>query len=89
MAGPLVPLRSFEERLGVRFVRTQVPVHGGPAQTVLQRVSGGRPDEVWLKLLARRHDNERHTLEEWQELIERYRSEPAHPSDPRYNPPVL
>ena len=88
MPGFPVPLRAFAESLGVKTVTTQVPTMGGQ-RTVFQWSSGGHEDEVWLKLLQIRHPNERHSLEGWSKLIDQYRNEPAHPSDPRYNPPVL
>lgn len=40
----------------------------------------GHSNEIWLKLLSRLHVAEKHTLADWNALIDRYRNEPAHPS---------
>jgi hypothetical protein len=88
LAGSPVPLRTFAESLGVRYASVQARTTRGHRQ-IAQALSSGHPDEVWLKLLAIRHPNGRHSVEDWAKLIERYKQEPAHPSDPNYAPPVL
>jgi len=50
---------------------------------VVMTATPGHPDEIWLKLLKIRHGRERHTPAEWAKLIDKYREDPAHPTDPR------
>lgn len=50
---------------------------------VVMTVTPGHVDEVWLKMLKIRHGSERHTPAEWAGLIDKYREDPAHPTDPR------
>ena len=88
MAGLAVPLKAFAESLGVRYQTVQARSAEGQSP-ITQRHSSGHPDEVWLKMLEIRHPNGRYSLDDWAKLIEKYRDEPAHPSDPKYNPPVL
>jgi len=78
-----VPLRVFAATLGPRVTHRQVII-GGVPRMVAATASAGHPDEVWMKLLSMRHQNERHTMTEWQALIEKYRDEPAHPLHPRW-----
>jgi hypothetical protein len=40
----------------------------------------GTEDEVWSVWLGKMHGRENHTLGEWQDLIDNYRHQPAHPS---------
>lgn len=72
-----VPLEHFAATL-----RPRTDPATRPGQRA--RLLPGEPDEVWLRLLSIRHRSERHTHAEWRSLIDRYRREPAHPSDPRY-----
>jgi hypothetical protein len=73
-----VPLAVFAREVGPSVSYRQVRVRGRTA--MLPVVVPGTPDEIWLKMLAVRHPNERHTLAGWRALIEKYRDEPAHPS---------
>lgn len=78
-----VPLSAFAREVGPSVSQRQVRVHG--RTVTLPMVTPGTPDEVWLKLLAVRHPNERHTITGWRALLDRYRDEPAHPAHPGWN----
>lgn len=81
-----IPLAAFGALLRPQLTATQVVQNrrpGSPPHTI-RVYSAGHPDEIWLKLLEVRHNNERHTEQEWRALIDKYRDEPAHPADPNY-----
>ena len=79
-----VPLQVYAASLRpqrVPFLRGGRPVivRGRQVMTMSQ----GHPNEVWLRLLRIQHGRERHTPTEWAALIDQYREQPAHASDPR------
>lgn len=78
-----MPLAAFARIVGPRLTHRQVVVRGRPVMATAT-ADPGDPDEVWLKVLASRHPNEKHTPSEWRGLIDRYRREPAHPAHPGY-----
>jgi hypothetical protein len=46
-------------------------------------MSAGSPLQIWLKLLKMNHGTERHTMADWEGLIQEYLNKPAHASDPK------
>lgn len=45
----------------------------------------GTSDEIWTGILRMNHGFENHKPSEWHAMIDNYRHQPAHPSDPRFN----
>ena len=82
MAGePPIAFASFAQTLRPRRV-TVPPRPGavGRAAMPVVTIQPGQPDEIWLKFIGIRHGREKHTASEWRGLIDKYRSQPAHPS---------
>jgi hypothetical protein len=69
-----VPLSAFAKTLRPRVVK--VPSTAVPGAT-RDALMPGSPDEIWLKWLLRVHGREKHTPDEWQALIDKYRDMPA------------
>lgn len=80
--GPTMPFAAFAASLGPQA--SVVAPATRPGQVARVRVDPGHPDEVFLRLLRNRHGRESHTHADWMALIERFRNEPAHPSDPNF-----
>ena len=75
-----VPFRDYaktQRPKEVAMVKAGKPVmfKGRPVKTM----TPGEPNEIWLKLLKINHGTEKHTLAEWDGLIDTYREQPAHP----------
>jgi len=77
-----VPLSKFADALrpqitGYTSVFSKI---GGKksAPRQLATYSSGDADQVWVKLLAVHHGNERHTMSEWRDMIDQYRQQPAY-----------
>lgn len=81
-----IPLAAFGATLRPQLTST-VSVRSnrpGDAPRSINTYTQGHPDEIWLKLLEVKHGIERHTADGWHALIAKYKSQPAHPSDPNY-----
>lgn len=78
-----MPLREFARLIGPRTESRSIPGPGG-RMMMSARTLPGTEEEVWLKLLAIRHPNERHSAEQWRKFIEQYGKEQAHPTHPEY-----
>lgn len=46
------------------------------------------PDEVYLSLMQVNHGRENHKPSEWRGILDSYRSQPAHPDHPGFDPSV-
>lgn len=78
-----VPLAAFARIVGPHVEPLRLIRQGGRL-VAMQQATPGTDEEVWLKLLAIRHPNERHTPAGWRALIAKYGTEQAHPTHPDF-----
>lgn len=59
------------------FLQTLGPQPQRDAQGRITGFLAGETDEIWSKLLRKRHAAEKHTADEWRRIVDGYRDHPA------------